>query len=134
MISEVHKTEISAWLRDALKKVTELAELPEDWDGYGSRPIQQKAYQQAANLLSYLSKFNLPAPQIFPVPGGGVQFEWQNAKCGLEIEALPDGSIEYLIVDERHEMREGSVTPGSFIEVDRLVNWFNRQMSSVALV
>ncbi len=134
MISEVHQSEAGSWLRDASGKIAELAELPENWDSYGSRPIQRKACQRAVSLLKYLSESEMPAPQIFPVPGGGIQFEWRNERRELELEFPPDGSIEYLIVDEEGEMREGVVAPDSFVEIDWLVNWFTSQPSSVALV
>lgn len=123
-------TDDSLWLLSALRKIAGLARLAENWDGHGSRPIQRGALQQSAPLLGLLSKSSLPEPQIFPVPGGGIQLEWQNAKCGAELEILPDGAMEFLIVDAAGEMREGSVS-SSLEEVYRLINWFVRQKTSI---
>lgn len=110
------------WLRLAQRKISELAQLPENWDGYGSLPIQQPAIEQSADVLSILSNLDLPDPQIFPVPGGGVQLEFRQASRELEIEILPDGSIQFLIVQDG-KMREGAVPYGSRGEIIRLAIW-----------
>ncbi|MGH9839320.1 MAG: hypothetical protein ACREEM_11110 [Blastocatellia bacterium] len=111
------------WLRNAQRKITELKQLPENWDSYGSRTIQQAAIEQAGNLLARLSKLDLPRPQIFPVPGGGIQFEFRQDRRELELEILPDGSIEFLIVINSSEMREGAIPSGSLGEIYRLAYW-----------
>jgi hypothetical protein len=109
------------WLRNAQRKITELKQLPENWDSYGSRPIQQAAIEKAADLLAILSKLGLPPAQIFPVPGGGIQFEFQQDRRELELEILPDGSIEFLIVTNGDEMREGTIPSVSMAEIYLLV-------------
>lgn len=110
-------------VKTVVEKIAELARLSENWDSYGSRPIQPAAIEKTIELLRELSKFDLPLPQIFPVPGGGIQLEWQNAERELEIELLSDGSVEFLIVDEEGEMREGQISPYSSAEIYRLVHW-----------
>lgn len=115
--------EADLWLRPAQRKISELAQLPENWDSYGSRSIQPAAIKQAADLIAYLSKFNLPSPHIFPVSGGGIQLEFEQGGRELEIEILPDGSLEFLKVDEKGEMQEGKVLSGSEPEIRRLVYW-----------
>jgi hypothetical protein len=94
-----------------LNKVRELALLSENWDSYGSRPIQPMAIEKTVEILFSLSNSNLPQPLIFPVPGGGLQLEWQNEECELEVEVLPDGSVEYLMVDENGVMTTGQSNP-----------------------
>ncbi|NOT59402.1 MAG: hypothetical protein HOP19_04165 [Acidobacteria bacterium] len=118
-----------SWRTEALNKIVELAALPENWDGYGSRRIQSAAQHQTTNLIEKLSQTALPAPQIFPVPGGGLQLEWQTEQSGAELEILPDGSMQYLIEDASHEMREGTA---SELEVTRLVRWLEAQETSIA--
>lgn len=109
------------WLLSALRKVADLAELPEGWDSYGSRQIQQAAIERVSDVLNTLSCLNLPLPQIFPVPGGGIQIELRQDGRELEIEILPDGSIEYLLVLADGEMSEGAIPPASQGELLRLV-------------
>lgn len=110
------------WLRSAQRKISELAQLPENWDSYGSRPIQQPAIEQSADVLARISNLDLPNPQIFPVPGGGIQLEFQQESRELEIEILPDGSIQFLIVQDGR-MREGAIPYGSLGEIYRLAYW-----------
>ncbi len=110
-------SEASLWLRSAQRKISTLAQLPENWDSYGSPAIHQAAIEQAAEVLACLSDLDLPDPHIVPVPGGGIQLELQQEKRELEIEILPDGSIEYLLVAERGEMKEGAIPSGSRGEI-----------------
>lgn len=125
-----HLSDGHPWMRTALRKITELVEMPENWDGYGSCRIQQSAHRKATSIISeLLSKTSMPAPQIFPVPGGGIQFEWQMAHGGAELEILPNGSMEYLIEDSSGEMREGVATDN---EVMRLIRWLEYKEKSIA--
>ncbi len=122
--------EASSWLRASQRKISELAQLTENWDSYGSPPIQPAAIEQASEALSCLSFINLPPPQIFPVPGGGLQLEFEWDERELEIEFLPDGSIGYLMVAENGEMREGSIPTGSKGDLYRLAYWFQGKLDS----
>lgn len=76
-----------------------LAELPTNWDGYGSPPIGKSALQSARRLIEALDSFSMPMPEVRPVSGGGIQFEWRKAERELEVEILPDGSGSYLAVE-----------------------------------
>ncbi len=119
----------SLWLRRAQKKLRELATLPENWDSYGSHPIQPAAIEKASELISLLSDLKTAQPEIFPVAGGGLQLELRDRQHEIEIEILPDGNIEYLILDENRQMREGSVPADSMGEVYRLIHWFRKEPS-----
>jgi hypothetical protein len=118
------------WLRAAQLKISELAQLAENWDSYGSRPIQPRAIERASAALDCLSYINLPAPQIFPVPGGGLQLEFEQGGRELEIEFLPDGSRGYLMVAENGEMSEGSIPAGSKGDLYRLAYWLQGKLDS----
>src|SRR5262245_49070204 len=91
-------TQVDIWELKALAKVTELGRLREGWDGYGSRSIQPAALERISSVINVLSSLRLPNPEIFPVPGGGLQIEMELAGKEIEIEILPNGSIEYLLV------------------------------------
>ena len=124
------------WLRLAQQKISRLSQLTENWDSYGSRPVQQAAIEQASGLLFKLANLNLPHPHIVPVPGGGIQLEFQQESRELEIEILPDGLTEYLMVDKDGEMLEGSIHSGSPSDAKddlyRLVHWLQgKQVAAV---
>jgi hypothetical protein len=123
--------EENLWSRAAQKKLEELSKLPENWNSYGSQPIQPDAIEVTAKLLSDLVKLKMPEPQIFPVSGGGIQLEWENSKCELEIEILPNKSVEYLIVDEDGMMHEGQVPQYNLIEIACLTEWFKKEKQSI---
>ncbi|HEX9271499.1 MAG TPA: hypothetical protein VGA01_04710 [Candidatus Binatia bacterium] len=118
------------WLRAAQHKISELARLAENWDSYGSRPIQSMAIEQASIAIEHLSDISLPPPQIFPVPGGGLQLEFEQDGRELEIEFLPDGSTEYLMVASNGAMREDSIPSGSKGGLNRLAYWLQGKPDS----
>ena len=112
--------------RSLYARLRELAALSENWDGYGSPSIQPRTISQATTVLQLLARLPIASPQIFPIAGGGIQFEWQSETAELELEILPDGHFEYLIADSRREMREGRVPEYSDAFICRLVQWFDQ--------
>ncbi len=121
----------SSWLRRAQQKLRELSMLQANWDSYGSRAIEPDALEVAAELLEAVAQFGLFEPQIFPVPGGGLQLEWESAKRELELEILPNGEIEILIVDTAGNMRESKISPNWAGEIYSLVSWFKNPNAGV---
>jgi hypothetical protein len=101
-------TEGPPWLGNALRKLEELRRYAHNWDSYQSPPISEIAYARARAFLLSLGA-NIPSPIIVPVPGGGIQFEWQVNRQELEIELHPDGRIEYLRVFADEATDEGPV-------------------------
>lgn len=128
MTTQAQKSLERSWLHLAESKISELSKLPENWDSYDSRAIQQPAIEQATALLFKLANLNLPPPDIFPVPGGGLQLEFQQESRELEIEILPDGQTEYLTVNEDGQMSEGSISVGSQNELYRLAHWLQGEV------
>lgn len=107
--SKMHGPPIVTQYREARETVDSLAHLPRGWDTYGSRPIQSQAVQGALFLLGVAERMGLPAPRISPVSGGGIQLDWTGTRRDLEVEILPDGSVEYLKVESGDQLQEGSL-------------------------
>jgi hypothetical protein len=101
---------VSEWYLDALKTISELGGLPNNWDGYGSPMLHEEARIIAVQVLSLLAWTGADAPHIAPVPGGGLQFEWDVADRSLELEVLPSGEIEFLVTMDNGWSREGPIT------------------------
>lgn len=78
----------------AAQKVVNLQKLPDNWDGRGSPAPQDRAIEKALSLLQYLEVEDPPEPRVGPVPGGGLQMEWDHNDRGLELEIFPDGSVQ----------------------------------------
>lgn len=112
----------SDWFCDALGVIADLADLHDNWDSYGSPPIQVAAREAAGGLLSILSACGSPAPHIAPVPRGGIQLEWLHDGRELELEILPRGDLEFLATFETGEMSDGELTDWNR-QVPYLINW-----------
>jgi len=124
-------SQVSLWLPDAQKELQTLKDLPENWDSYGSPKLTNEASKRAAGLLHELACFGMPKPDLFPVSGGGLQLEWQRENRELEIEVLPDGSIEYLKVFPDGKMEEGKAIAA---DVLTLAQWFRQSENTVMSV
>lgn len=63
-----------------------IANLAEDWDGYGAAPIHPDTARNAHRALTSLL-LSLPLPEITPNANGTVSFEWQSSfgHANLEI-------------------------------------------------
>src|SRR5947209_16330790 len=86
----------SDWSVDAVNGVGKIAKLPANWDSYGSQPLTGLAKTCAISLAMEFGREDLPAPRVVPISGGGLQFEFTYGPRSLELEVLPDGTIEFL--------------------------------------
>jgi hypothetical protein len=101
-------------LQQTLQAIAHLAELPDNWDTYGSPTIRPAALESARRVVAAIECPDLPEPQVSPVAGGGIGLTWNTGNRELLVELLPDGSVEYLMVqtDPRtgeEEEQEGKV-------------------------
>ena len=130
-VSSAQVTEIVAFfdatpgLIDALRTISNLVRLDDNWDSYGSPRIQQAAVERVVQVLCAADGEDPPPPRIVPVSGGGLQIEWAAGVRELEIEMLPDGSIEFLKV-EANEMTEAPLPPEeTYLIVPKLLRWLS---------
>jgi hypothetical protein len=71
------------------RRLAELADLPEDWNGYGAKRITLEALDTAAQLI------------FTPTSPGGVQIELHVKGASVEVEIGPDGRILCVDFDVR---------------------------------
>ncbi len=71
---------------ELVDKIHQLLRNPDDWDGYGTPKISNKLRDKCYELLELICTNKLELPSIFPVCGGGLQFEWEYGKRALELE------------------------------------------------
>lgn len=109
------------WQKNALIALFHIASLPENWDSYGSPPPLPQIVNYAERLLRSIRDEDLPVPHIIPVSGGGIQIEWSNPPRELELEILPDGSIQYLEIGDEEPFHEGELTDTS--QIHSLLSW-----------
>jgi hypothetical protein len=91
--------ERQAMVNLAVDQVNELRLLTDGWNGHHAREITEAAAEGAVLAASVVAVGHGARPQVFPLPGGGLQVEWHYAGRDLEIEVESDGSLHVLAVD-----------------------------------
>jgi len=119
-----------AWLVDARRSISRIAELRQGWDGETSPAPQRQAIDSANRLLEQIERYwELPVPCVGPAIGGGVGIEWRFETRNLDLEVLPDGSVEYLKADQGpagfdvNNMEDGPVSLDNPKEAHALIRW-----------
>lgn len=91
------------WMCQFTDDVSRVALLPSNWDGYGARPLSEKAAYHAIELLVRLG-FGGPAPRVSCSPNGDLQLAWSSGNTELELEVNEAGDVDVFLVvgeDER---------------------------------
>jgi hypothetical protein len=86
------------WVLSALDRIAKLADLPDNWDGYGSPRIDPRAIEAARRFVARVAFDSLPLPHVSPVLGGSAGLHWRYGDRELEFTFHPDGEIEFLKV------------------------------------
>jgi hypothetical protein len=102
------------WVLDALHGIARLAELPANWDGYGSPRIDPRAIAAASRFVASVAFESLPSPHVVPVLGGSIGLHWRCGTRELEFTFQADGAVEFLKVigpdiDSEESMEEGTL-------------------------
>lgn len=119
----LHPDSSPQWQKDALIALFHVALLPTNWDSYGSIPPLPKVVKNAERLLMAIKFEDLPVPHIVPVSGGGIQLEWSISSRELELEIMPDGSVEYLEVEADKPFHEGELGASNINQIQSLILW-----------
>jgi len=96
---------------EAMRRLGEIAKLPQNWDSYGSPPPTPIAVETVMDLLLKIDDRNLPFVRVVPVSGGGVQLEWRASGRELQLEISGDGTAQYLQIENGQPIKEGEVAP-----------------------
>jgi len=74
-------------LKKAIKIISEIRDLKDNWNGYGAKPISKGVINRALQLVVLMK----PLPDmICPTANNSIQFEWENKLLYLEIEIFSD--------------------------------------------
>ena len=95
------------------ERLRSLTDLGQNWDGYNSRPITQRAIRMADSILQQSSHYAIGTPRIAPVTGGGIELEWTTGRRDLEMEILPDGRWEFVRTHEDGHMEDQQDLPSA---------------------
>jgi hypothetical protein len=81
-------------LHKPLMQLERLANLEENWDSYGGRPVSPRAVWRSVELIVRILESNADAPSIVPTSEGGIQLEWHPTEADLELIIHPDGTVD----------------------------------------
>jgi hypothetical protein len=98
-----------AWIAQVLNELQQLSNLPANWDSYGAAAPNKQSIQTAQDFVKSLSPaVEIEKPQVSITANGTVafQWEWSHGRRNLDVELLPDGTLNYAFVDEEDESRE----------------------------
>ena len=113
------------WLIMAKYYLRQLANLPEDWDSYGSPPLTYLLLNSAQDFLDSLKFENVPSPFVAPVSGGGIQFEWRNEDRDLEVDFVEPLRVGYLKLIKNEPIEEGDFSSQDYDSALKLIRWLN---------
>ena len=105
----------SSWEIEPIQAALSLLSLPRGWDRAESPPPSDMPVGRAIDVIRSAASLgfdDIPAPHVFPVPGGGVQLEWLQGDRRLEVEVLPDGSTQFVSIRDGDPVKEGEYPRG----------------------
>ena len=108
------------WLSAIVDRLTVVAGLSENWDSYGSAPVDQRALQHALSLLIVSLMHVAPfVPRIWATKTGKVEIQWHAGGKSLELEIDRDGQIHAFYCDDDDPDAEWE--EDAALELDRVV-------------
>ncbi len=80
-----------------------------NWDGYGSPPPSRALINKAASIMAMLNFDETTQGRVLALEGGGVQIECLKGVRELHFSFFPEGTVEYLKLEEGQAVSEGSL-------------------------
>jgi hypothetical protein len=120
---EVPLDSLSPNQAEAMRTLGELANLPPNWDGYGSPPPTRVALNVVMDVLLHIDDRNLPSVRVVPVSGGGIQLEWRVSTRELQLEISCDGSAQYLQLENGVPFFEEELVSLTMDRAKSLASW-----------
>ena len=101
----------SHW-RDAVRsQLSAIANLPPNWDGYGTGPVTSDTILFALQVLGDVWMANLPVPDISPMSNEGIMIEWISEQFEFTLEVEGPYAISFLFEQtEDGAIEEGNVS------------------------
>lgn len=114
------------WRIQALEKLSEIGRLPQDGPEWRAlRPTPEArlcALALVEHSINERKLDGLPMPFVVATLDRGIGLEWKADSKELHVEVLRDGVVEYLQVDSRHRIAEGTLEIEQ--EISEVLLWF----------
>lgn len=78
--------------------VLNMPPVAENWDSYGGPAIGHRLKSPVAATLRVVLPDDAPVPSVGYTGRGGIQLDWELPDKDVEIEFLPDMTVEILVV------------------------------------
>lgn len=108
---------------DAQSDLQALLRLTDNWNGMGASAVSDRTVTAAGRMLEDASRYSIPAPSVAAASDGGVALEWHVSARQLELEVLPDLSLEFAQFDSGSLVGEGVIGSADDPEATRLFRW-----------
>ena len=106
----------------AYDNVYALAEMPDDWDGYGAPAFQSSTIENSLGAIRGLLNI-APAPEITPNPNGTVSFERETSSGVSHLEIGEKKFSFYLLKESQHKfIMDGYCNQADFHLMGNFVN------------
>lgn len=83
LVKSIDYSEVGVSKEINLKRLKHFATLEQNWNGYTAEPIAKGNLEQATKLVELAGENQ---PEIFPLPDGDLQCEWENDKIYIELK------------------------------------------------
>ncbi|PHU34450.1 hypothetical protein [Pseudobutyrivibrio ruminis] len=101
-----------------LKKLSDISRLETNWNGNGARKISKKLINEVQIIIEKIVK----QPEIFPLPDGRIQFEYESNEGYMEINIGSKNKVEVSILKNKKE--KTFLVQKSFGDIDKVVEEF----------
>jgi hypothetical protein len=81
------------WSQGLNKRLEELIQLPDGWDGYHARPVLFETAVFAIRMLERLYSEDIPMPFLVPGYAGDLQAEWHEDDWDIELHVLGPNKV-----------------------------------------
>lgn len=100
-----------------LDRLENIAQLEDDWDGYGAKSFSTTVIATVRNIISYLKE----QPEIFPTGRGSVQLEYHMPDYSyLELEVFDDKVVVMQILNSDYDNAQFWELPSN--EITKILN------------
>lgn len=119
-----------------LETLNQLAQLGDNWDGYGAIAPTKSALLGACNMLHLFVDAEVPVPDVFPCPNGNIQIEWSVYDLDVELEVERDDKCYFSFEDMRTGEEQELTLTYRLEAITRAVNTLKErhQLERIALV
>jgi len=103
------------WLGEVLDSLNQLLFLPDNWNSYGAfaprRESIDHAREWAARLANHV--FATAKPVVSASADGNAVLCWYRGEDSLELEVLPTGVVDYVLLDGDQDVEGQSAQPAT---------------------